>query len=793
MLRALIPVCTAWIFGAALHAAPPERGFFSKSPARTWEQALVSGNGTHGAMVFGEPEQETVIINHGRLYLPLHQPLPPPDTASILPEIRRLLAAGDYQKSSELVVDLAKRSGYSGKHWTDPFIPACDMQIRMPSSGKRNQYQRSVDFATGVTEVTWADSRGRFSRRLFVSRTDDVIVMSIRGPSAGSVDCEFALNSRPAGNSRSFQSGIRATASSAADGVLGYRMDFARTWPGGLHACEVTARVMPHGGTSTAADGIIRVRGADEVLVLLRVDLIRQPNHSARAETAAALAKLPQDFDRLLAPHAARHGGMFLRSKLTLQGSHGRDLASEDLIASSKVGSTNPALLEKLYDAARYNILSSSGTVMPNLQGIWTGTWDSPWSGDFTMNGNLQTAMSANLSANLAECLDPYWRFLEENMPAFRENAKRLFGARGIHVPSRASTHGFNNHFCATWPMTFWTAGAPWAAQFLYDAWLYNGDEGFLRERVLPFMMEAAWFYEDFLIPGPDGKLLFSPSYSPENQPSNSPSQACVNATMDISAARELLTHLVGVCEKLRIQPEGVVRWKALLENLPPAQINADGALKEWTTPQLEDNYTHRHCSHLYAIYHGMPEEIAANPKLVEAYRAALEKRLEVRRQEANGISLNGRYAGEMAFGLALEAMAAASLREADDCAQIVDWLANRYWGPNLVSTHDPGRFFNTDISGGFPAVILRMLVDSQPGRLNLLPSVPADWFEGRIDGIRARGNIEIRSLEWSRNRVKAVLRSEKAQEIRVQTGTGTTTQNLTLRAAADVTFEADR
>ena len=35
-----------------------------------------------------------------------------------------------------------------------------------------------------------------------------------------------------------------------------------------------------------------------------------------------------------------------------------------------------------------------------------------------------------------------------------------FFNCQGIHVPSRFSSHGLNNHFDATWPMTFWLAGA---------------------------------------------------------------------------------------------------------------------------------------------------------------------------------------------------------------------------------------------------------------------------------------------------------------------------------------------
>jgi hypothetical protein len=195
-----LPACGLLLAAFLSPAATPERGFVSKAPASKSEHALVSGNGIHGAMVFGVPHDETVIINHGRLYMPLHKPLPPPETATILPEIRRHMADGDYQKAADLVVELANRNGYKGKHWTDPFIPACDLQIRMDHRGAMRNYERSVDFATGVASVAWDDDRGRFSRRLFVSRADDVIVMSIRGPGKGLVDCERTLGTRPDGH-----------------------------------------------------------------------------------------------------------------------------------------------------------------------------------------------------------------------------------------------------------------------------------------------------------------------------------------------------------------------------------------------------------------------------------------------------------------------------------------------------------------------------------------------------------------------------------------------------------------
>ena len=194
----LIPVFYLTLMAALpAHAAAPARGCLSREPAKTWEQAMVTGNGLLGAMVYGAPLNETIIVNHGRLYLPMWQPMPPPDTASRLPEIRHLLAGAKYRQAANLVVETANKEGYGGKRWTDPFIPACDLKIAMPPVGSVRNYERSVDFATGVAAVNWADDRGTFSRRVFASRADGLIAMSISGPAKGTVTCRLQFAMRP--------------------------------------------------------------------------------------------------------------------------------------------------------------------------------------------------------------------------------------------------------------------------------------------------------------------------------------------------------------------------------------------------------------------------------------------------------------------------------------------------------------------------------------------------------------------------------------------------------------------
>jgi hypothetical protein len=346
---------------------------------------------------------------------------------------------------------------------------------------------------------------------------------------------------------------------------------------------------------------------------------------------------------------------------------------------------------------------------------------------------------------------------MESLLPHFRENARKLYGCRGIMVPSRTSSHGYNIHFDEQYIHLFWTPGAAWAAHFFYDYYLYTGDKEFLKERAVPFMKEAALFYEDFLREDSDGQYVFNPSYSPENTPANSDSQACINATMDIALVKELLANLIAASSELGTDREAVERWKAMLQKMPAYQVNEDGTVAEWTTPKLVDNHEHRHISHLYPLFDGLPDEIASDRKLRNAFRNVIEKRMEPRREDGGGV---------MSFGLVQLGQAAASLGEADLAYEVVDMLANVYWRSNLVSTHNPGSIFNVDICGGMPAVIIKMLAASKQGKIELLPALPDEWPAGCIEGVRCRGQIELARLAWDGVDVAVSLRSETEQKI---------------------------
>ena len=67
--------------------------------------------------------------------------------------------------------------------------------------------------------------------------------------------------------------------------------------------------------------------------------------------------------------------------------------------------------------------------------------------------------------------------------------------------------------------------------------------------------------------------------------------------------------------------------------------------------------------------------------------------------------------------------------------------------------------------------MIIQMLVSSKPGRIELLPALPEQWSEGTIEGVLARGAIEVERLEWNSDEVKVALRSKMNQTIQLELG----------------------
>ncbi|MEP2774596.1 MAG: glycoside hydrolase N-terminal domain-containing protein [Luteolibacter sp.] len=748
----------------ALPLPVPERGFVSIEPAETWEEGLICGNGTIGVNIQSRPLDERIIFTHERLFMPMGKPHVPPDQSAHLPELRKLIAEGKYKEAEELQFKHSKQEGFM---YPDFFVPAFDLSIRSESEGEIRDYARSVDFQKAEAVVHWADDRGVFERRTFVSRKDGMAAILLTGPNPGSLDCQLKLEPREPSqelnddndvnqrSDESFKEHFGDLLSTATADSLGFSARFLQSYPGSIQSLDGKARVIVTGGTAEPQkDGTLVVKGADQILLLVEIHLLTEKEPTAKS----SLAALPADYDELLARHVPLHANLFNRMKLDLGGGADHQKPTEQLMKESTFDDMNLAWLEKQFDAGRYNIICATGELPPNLQGVWGGTYVPGWASDYTHNGNVPSAIASMLMGNTPELMLAYVSYIESLVPDMQLNAKHFYGARGIVLPSRTSTHGYNNAFAKNFAGGMWVSGAPWASHFFYDYYLYTGDETFLRERALPFMEQAALFFEDYLYEGPDGKYIFSPTQSPENWPEGSTSQATFNATMDVASSKELLTNLISASRKLDVNADKIPVWEKMLTKMPEYMVAENGIIKEWLTPKLGNNDAHRHSSQLYPLYDGLPEEIADNPELRSAFIKSVEDKLERYWKD------NER--GFMSFGIVQLGQVAASLGEGEIAHHCLKHLVYGFWLDNLASMHNRRALFNMDISGGQPSVIIKMLVASDPGHITLLPALPKAWPTGTIEGVLCRGAVEIHRLHWDGKKIEVELTSASKQEL---------------------------
>jgi alpha-L-fucosidase 2 len=771
-----------------------------------WDDALATGNGRQGALCRAAGDELLVAVSHERLFFPRRPPLDPPDTARILPELRRLLAAGRYASAADAVCAsaAAEDPAYAETVWIDPLIGAAVLRIR-PGGPART----SVDLASGLVTLT----TDRVRLEAFASRTEDAIVVRLTAPGGFAGTVELTPIDGPA------PEGYRHEVAAGPDGLtLDGRFTHA-TWPGALTGYRVDCRV---GGGELVGPGVLAVRG-DALLVIRTTPMWSRGTGAASADAAAAQAPAasapvaaaapaqgvdlgvvvagsgvqkappaqfrhrkskiggtgplagaarpagqaepagqagsaepdqptgpdqptepshptgPPDFDAMLAAHTAQHAALLARVHLDLgAGPADRARPMTEL-------PPGPALVERLFDAGRHVIVSSTGTLPPTLQGVWSASWEPPWCSGYTVDGNLPAAVAALLPTRTPELLLPLFDLIDGIRDDLRRNARRLYCARGVLVPAHLSTHGRLNHFGPVWCQTFWTAGAGWLARLYVDYWRYTGDRTFLRERAWPFLYEAAAFLLDF-VPVVDGVAWFAPSYSPENAPASTGSQATVNATMDVAVARDLLGNVLTVAAELGLAPPG---GTAELLGALPAYAIENGRLAEWVHPDLTDQPAHRHASHLWPLWYEPDPLVVGDPARHAAAVAAVRDRLAW---------WESAESDEMGYGLAQLGLAAAALGLADEAWTCLRRMATRYWGANLVPRHNRGALFNVDIAGGFPAVVAAMLVRSAHGRLDLLPARPDAWPRGRVTGLAARDAVTVDELWWEPGRAGVTL-----------------------------------